>query len=121
MESQSMKGDEYPSLENTDQSETVKHEVEHCSENTDISEPVVETDDGNGILLQGGLSTVDVQESACHLNVKDIKSSDSEVLVPSTNAAIAGRSNIPYNVSDTTFDESVTTVQFEEFGGRKCK
>ena len=95
MESQSMKGDEYPSSENTDQSETVKHEVEHCSENTDISEPVVKTNDGDGILLQGGLSKVDVQESACHLNVKDIKSSDSEVLVPSTNAAIAGRSKIP--------------------------
>ena len=126
MESQSMKGDEYPSSENTDQSETVKHEVEHCSENTDISEPVVETDDGDGILLQGGLSKVDVQESVCHLNVKDIKSLDSEVLVPSTNAAIAGRSNIPYNVSDTTFDESVTTVQslknsVEEHASDECK
>ena len=83
-------------------------------------------DDGVGILLQGGLSKVDVQESACHLNVKDIKSLDSEVLVPSTNAAIAGRSNIPYNVSDTTFDESVTTVQslknlVEENASYECK
>ena len=126
MESQSMKADEYPSSENTDQSENPKHEVEHCSENTDISEPIVETDDGDGILLQGGLNKVDVQESACHLNVKDIKSSDSEVLVPSTNVAIAGRSNIPYNVSDTTFDESVTTVQslkksVEEHASDKCK
>ena len=126
MESQSMKADEYPSSENTDQSENPKHEVEHCSENTDISEPIVETDDGDGILLQGGLNKVDVQESACHLNVKDIKSSDSEVLVPSTNAAIAGRSNIPYNVSDTTFDESVTTVQslkksVEEHASDECK
>ena len=126
MESQSMKGDEYPSSENTDQSKIPKHEVEHCSENTDISEPIVETDDGDGILLQGGLNKVDVQESACHLNVKDIKSSDSEVLVPSTNAAIAGRSNIPYNVSDTTFDKSVTTVQslkksVEEHASDECK
>ena len=125
MESQSMKGDDYPSSENTDQSETGKHEVELCSENTDISEPVVEMDDGDGILLQGGLSKV-VQESACHLNVKDIKSSDSEVLVPSTNAAIAGRSNILYNVSDTTFDESVTTVQslknlVQEHASDECK
>ena len=52
--------------------------------------------------------TSDVQESVCHLNVKDIKSSDSEVLVPSSNAAIGGQSNIPYNASDTTFEESVT-------------
>ena len=29
---------------------------------------------------------------------------------PSSNAVIAGRSNIPHNVSDTTWDESVTTV-----------
>ena len=41
MESQSMKADEYPSSENMDQSENPKHEVEHCSENTDISEPIV--------------------------------------------------------------------------------
>ena len=58
--------------------------------------------------------------------MKDIKSSDSEVLVPSTNAAIAGRSNILYNVSDTTFDESVTTVQslkksVEEHASDECK
>ena len=39
-----------------------------------------------------------------------IKSSDSEVLVLSSNAAIAAKSNILYNVSDTTFGESVTTV-----------
>ena len=126
MESQSMKADEYPSSENMDQSENPKHEVEHCSENMDISEPIVKMDDGEGILLQGGLNKVDVQESVCHLNVKDIKSSDSEVLVPSTNAAIAGRSNIPYNVSDTTFDESVTTVQslkksVEEHVSDECK
>ena len=42
--------------------------------------------------------------------MKDIKSSDSEVLVPSSNAAIAGLSNIPYNMSDTTFDDSVPSV-----------
>ena len=123
MESQSMKADEYPSSENTDQSENPTHEVEHCSENMDISQPIVETDDGDGILVQGGLNKVDVQESGCHLNVKDIKSSDNEVIVPSTNA---GRSNIPYNVSDTTFDESVTTVQslkksVEEHASDECK
>ena len=62
----------------------------------------------------------------CHLNVKDIESSDSKVLVPSSNAAIAGRSNILYNVSDTTFDESVTTVQslnksVDEHASDECK
>ena len=126
MESQSMKADEYPSSENTDQSENPKHEVEHCSEHTDISQAIVETDDGDGILLQGALNKVDIQESACYLNVKDIKSLDNEVLVPSTNAAIAGRSNIPYNVSDTTFDKSVTTLQnskklVEEHASDECK
>ena len=50
-------------------------------------------------------------ETVSHLNVKDITSGDSEVLVPSSNAEIAGRSNIPCNVSDTTFDESVKTVE----------
>ena len=73
MESQSMKADEYPSSENMDQSENPKHEVEHCSENMDISEPIVKMDDGDGILLQGGLNKVDVQESVCHLNVKIFK------------------------------------------------
>ena len=47
----------------------------------------------------------------CHLNVKDIKSSDSKVLVPTSNAAIGVQSNIPYNASDTTFEESVTNSQ----------
>ena len=111
MESQSNKLDDEPSSENTDQSENPKHEVEHCSENTDMPQSIVEMDVGDEILGQGLLNKADVQESVCHLNVKDIKSSDSEVLVPSSNAEIAGRSNIPYNVSDTTFDESVTTVQ----------
>ena len=46
-----------------------------------------------------------------HLNVKDIKSSDSKVLVPSSNAAIGVQSNILYNASDTTFEESVTNSQ----------
>ena len=55
--------------------------------------------------------TSDVQESVCHLNVKDIKSSDSEVLVPTSNAVIGAQSNIPYNASDTTFEESVTNSQ----------
>ena len=71
---------------------------------------IVESDVGEKQLGQGDLHKCDVQESVYHLNVKDIKSSDSEVLVPSSNAVIAGRSNIPHNVSDTTWDESVTTV-----------
>ena len=125
MESQSNKVDDEPSSENTDQSENPKHDVEHCSKNMDMAQSIVETDVGDEMLGQGDLHKADVQESVCHLNVKDIKSSDSEVLVPSSNAAIAGRSNIPYNVSDTTFDKSVTTVQslkklVDEHASDKC-
>ena len=46
-----------------------------------------------------------------HFDVKDIKSSDSKVLVPSSNAAIGVQSNILYNASDTTFEKSVTNSQ----------
>ena len=111
MESQSKKVDDELSSENMDQSENPKHEVEQCSENMDMPQSIVETDVGDEIPGQGDFNKADVQEIVCHLNVKDIKSSDSEVLVPSSNAAIAGRSDMPYNVSDTTFDKSVTTVQ----------
>ena len=79
------------SSQNSDKRDRPQPEVDNGAENTEIVEK-------------------HVQESVCHLNVKDIKSSDSEVLVPSSNAAIAGLSNIPYNVSDTTFDDSVPTV-----------
>ena len=75
-----------------------------------MAQSIVESDVGEKVLGQGDLHKSDVQESVCHLNVKDIKSSDSQVLVPSSNAVIAGRINLPYNVLDTTFDESVTTV-----------
>ena len=111
MESQSNKIDDEPSSENTDQTENPKHDVDNGSENMEMAQSIVEMDVGDEILGQGVSLKSDVQESVCHLNVKDIKSSDSEVLVPSSNAAIAGKSNILYNVSDTTFDESVTTVQ----------
>ena len=111
MESQSNKIDDEPSSENMVQTENPKHDVDNGSENMEMAQSIVETDVGDEILGQGVSLKSDMQESVCHLNVKDIKSSDSEVLVPSSNAAIAGRSNILYNVSDTTFDESVTTVQ----------
>ena len=110
MESQSNKVDDEASSENTDQTDNTKLDVKNCSENTDMAQSIVESDVGEKLLGQGDFHKSDVQETVCHLNVKDIKSSDSEVLVPSSNAVIAGRSNIPHNVSDTTFDESVTTV-----------
>ena len=121
MESQSNKIDDEPSLENTDPSDSQKGEVDNGSENTEMGQSVVESDRNEGvnverdgddkILGEAVLVKSDVQESVFHLNVKDIKSSDGEVLVPSSNAAIAGQSNIPYNASDTTFDDSLTTVQ----------
>ena len=111
MESQSNKIDDEPSSENMDQTENPKHNVDNGSENTEMGQSLVEMDVADKILGEAVLVKSDVQESVCHLNVKAIKSSDSEVLVPSSNAAIAGRSNILYNVSDTTFDKSVTTVQ----------
>ena len=110
MESQSNKVDDEASSENTDQTDNTKLDVKNCSENTDMAQSIVESDVGEKLLGQGDFHKSDVQESVCHLNVKDIKSSDSKVLVPSSNAVIAGRINIPHNVSDTTFDESVTTV-----------
>ena len=124
MESQSNKIDDESSSENTDPSENQTHQVDNCSENTESGELVVESDwnevvnvtrDGDEkVLGETVLVKLDVQESVCHLNVKDIKSSDSKVLVPSSNAAIVGQSNIPYNTSDTTFDESLTNSQSVE-------
>ena len=128
MESQSNKLDDEPSAENTDQTENRKHDVDNWSENTDQTENRkidvendsdntdmtqcnVQTDFGNEIHGQGVLHKSDVLETVSHLNVKDITSGDSEVLVPSSNAEIVGRSNIPCNVSDTTFDKSVKTVE----------
>ena len=108
MESQSNKMDDEQSSENMEQTESPKDDVDNSSQNTDKRDrPQPEVDNG-----AENMEIVEkhVQESVCHLNVKDIKSSDSEVLVPSSNAAIAGLSNIPYNVSDTTFDDSVPTV-----------
>ena len=110
MESQSHKVDDEASSENTDQTDNTNVDVRNCSENTEMAQSIVESDVGEKQLGQGGLHKCDVQERVWHLNVKDIKSSDSEVLVPSSNAVIAGRSNILHNVSDTTWDESVTTV-----------
>ena len=81
-------GDIDNSPENTDNSHRSEGDLENGAENTDIVEK-------------------NVQEIRGHLHVKDIQSSDSEVLVPSSNAAIAGLSSIPYNMSDTTFDDSV--------------
>ena len=108
MESQSNKIDDGQSSENTEQTETPKHDIDNGSKNTDNTEtPKHEVDNGaeNTEMVEKH-----VQESVGHLNVKDIKSSDSEVLVPSSNAVIVGLSNILYNVSDTTFDDSVPTV-----------
>ena len=85
-------------------------DVTNCSEKTDMAQSIVQSDVGEKLLGQGDLHKSDVQESVCHLNVKDIKSLDSEVLVPSSHAVIAGRSNIWQNVSDTTLDESLTTL-----------
>ena len=79
------------SPENTDNIHRSEGDIENGAENTDIVEK-------------------NVQEIRGHLDVKDIQSSDSEVLVPSSNAAIAGLTSIPYNTSDTTFDDSVATV-----------
>ena len=110
MESQSNKVDDEALSEKSDQTDNTKLDVKNCSENTDMAQSIVESDVGEIPMGQGDLHKSDVQESVCHLNVKDIKSSDSKVLVPSSNAVIAGRSNILHNVSDTTFDESVTTV-----------
>ena len=110
MESQSHKVDDKASSENMDQTDNTNIDVRNCSENTEMAQSIVESDVGEKQLGQGDLHKCDVQESVWHLNVKDIKSSDSKVLVPSSNAVIAGRSNIPHNVSDTTWDESVTTV-----------
>ena len=110
MESQSHKVDDEASSENTDQTDNTNIDVKNCSENMEMAQSIVESDVGEKQLGQGDLHKCDVQESVWHLNVKDIKSSDSEVLVPSSNAVIAGRSNILHNVSDTTWDESVTTV-----------
>ena len=110
MESQSNKVDDEASSENTDQTDNTNVDVKNCSENTEMAQSIVESVVGEKKLGQGDLHKCDVQESVCHLNVKDIKSSDSEVLVPSSNAVIVGRSNILHNVSDTTWDESVTTV-----------
>ena len=103
-ESQSNKVADEASSENTDQTDNTKLDVKNCSENTDMAQSIVESDVGEKLLGQGDLHKSDVQESVCHLNVKDIKRLDSEVLVPSSNAVIAGRSNILHNVSDTTFD-----------------
>ena len=60
MESQSNKLHEDPSSENTDQSENPKHEVEHCSENMDMPQSIVEMDVCDEILGQGGLNKADV-------------------------------------------------------------
>ena len=110
MESQSHKVDDEASSENTDQTDNTNIDVKNCSENTEMAQSIVESDVGEKQLGQGDLHKCDVQESVWFLNVKDIKSSDSEVLVPSSNAVIAGRSNILHNVSDTTWDESVIAV-----------
>ena len=48
----------------------------------------VTSDGDKKVLGEAVLVKSDVQESECHLNVKDIKSSESDVLVPSSNAAI---------------------------------
>ena len=108
MQSQSNKMDDEQSSENTEHTESTKDHVDNGSQNTDSmdrSQPDIENGAENTEIIEKH-----VHESYDHLNVKDIKSSDSEVLVPSSNAAIAGLSNIPYNVSDTTFDDSVQTV-----------
>ena len=94
--------------QNTDNMDRSEPDTDHGPENTDNmdrSQPDIDKGAENMDIVQKH-----VQESYGHLNVKDIKSSDSEVLVPSSNAAIAGLSNIPYNMSDTTFDDSVPTV-----------
>ena len=98
MESQSNKIDDESSSENTDPSDNQKDKVNNGSENTEMGDLVVESDRNEGVnvtrdgdkkvLGEAVLVKSDVQESVCHLNVKDIKSSDSEVLVPSSNAAI---------------------------------
>ena len=110
MESQSNKVDVEASSENTDQTDNTKIDVTNCSENTDMAQSIVQSDVGEKLLGQGDLHKSDVQESMCHLYSRDIKILDSEVLVPSSHAVIAGRSNIWQNVSDTTLDESVTTM-----------
>ena len=71
----------------------------------------VETDGVKEKHEQVNLHNSDGQENVYHLKITDITSGDSKVLVPSSNAEIAGKMNIHGNVSDTTFDESMKTVQ----------
>ena len=111
MESQFLKVYDEASSENTDQTENLKPDVENGSENTDMAQYNVETDSVQEKHEQVNLHNSDGQENVYHLKITDITSGDSEVLVPSSNAEIAGKMNIHGNVSDTTFDESMKMVQ----------
>ena len=107
-EEKSTKDDVDNGSQNTDQRDRSHSDIDNSPENTDN----IHRSEGD---IENGAENMDiveknVQEIRGHLDVKDIKSSDSDVLVPSSNAAIAGLSSILYNTSDTTFDDSVATV-----------